>query len=433
MGLAIDAGSGTKRRACHRHLGVYGGLNVGDEAILTSILAELRRVAPGVELVVFSRDLGHTQRHHDVDRTVNGRDVLKADIGAEVDRLDLLLLGGGGILYDREAGSYLQVAEIAQRRGIPTATYAIGGGPLMRTVERQAVADVVERMQLVTVREMSAKRLFEQIGVEQDVVVTADPALLLEPEPFTEAMLAREGVIKERALVGMSVREPGGATAEIGHAAYHALLANAADYIVARFDADVLFVPMERQDIREAHRVMADMGLADRASVLKGAYSPGQVLGLMQHLELAVGMRLHFLIFAANAGRAARPAALRVEGRLVPRATGAPDAADDSPRARRSAAGVDRPSLGRASQAARAAARADPSDARRGRPDRRARGGPAGVGRSALRRPPRGDLGVVSSRSALRCGGVGGRGERCASPGDVAADHLGGVVGSSGH
>jgi polysaccharide pyruvyl transferase CsaB len=295
--------------------GSYGGLNVGDEAILTSILAELRRVAPGVELVVFSRDLGHTQRHHDVDRTVNGRDVLKADIGAEVDRLDLLLLGGGGILYDREAGSYLQVAEIAQRRGIPTATYAIGGGPLMRTVERQAVADVVERMQLVTVREMSAKRLFEQIGVEQDVVVTADPALLLEPEPFTEAMLAREGVIKERALVGMSVREPGGATAEIGHAAYHALLANAADYIVARFDADVLFVPMERQDIREAHRVMADMGLADRASVLKGAYSPGQVLGLMQHLELAVGMRLHFLIFAANAG--VPPVALPYASKVV--------------------------------------------------------------------------------------------------------------------
>ncbi|MGE5636861.1 MAG: polysaccharide pyruvyl transferase family protein [Nocardioidaceae bacterium] len=281
--------------------GSYGGLNVGDEAILTSILAELRRVLPDVEPVVFSRDPSHTERHHGV-KAVGGRDVLRADIGAEVERLDLLLLGGGGILYDREASSYLQVARIAQHRGVPTATYAIGAGPLERVEERQAVATVLDRMQRITVREVAAKRLLEEIGVEQDVVVTADPALLLEPEPFGEDLLAREGVRKDRTLVAMSVREPGGAAAEIEDARYHALLANAADFIVARFEADVVFVPMERGDIREAHRVMAEMGLPERATVLKGAYSPGEVLGLMDHVDLAVGMRLHFLIFAAKAG-----------------------------------------------------------------------------------------------------------------------------------
>jgi polysaccharide pyruvyl transferase CsaB len=280
--------------------GSYGGLNVGDEAILTSILAELRRVLPDVEPVVFSRDPSHTERHHGV-KAVGGRDVLRADIGAEVERLDLLLLGGGGILYDREASSYLQVARIAQHRGVPTATYAIGAGPLERVEERQAVATVLDRMQRITVREVAAKRLLEEIGVEQDVVVTADPALLLEPEPFGENLLAREGVTKDRTLVAMSVREPGGAAAEIEDARYHALLANAADFIVARFEADVVFVPMERGDIREAHRVMAEMGLPERATVLKGAYSPGQVLGLMDHVDVAVGMRLHFLIFAAKA------------------------------------------------------------------------------------------------------------------------------------
>jgi len=38
---------------------------------------------------------------------------------------------------------------------------------------------------------------------------------------------------------------------------------------------------------------------ADRAHVLKGNYSPQQLLGLMDHLDLVVGMRLHFLLFAA--------------------------------------------------------------------------------------------------------------------------------------
>jgi len=32
--------------------------------------------------------------------------------------------------------------------------------------------------------------------------------------------------------------------------------------------------------------------------VLKGEYSSGEVLGLVKHMSFAVGMRLHFLIFA---------------------------------------------------------------------------------------------------------------------------------------
>jgi polysaccharide pyruvyl transferase WcaK-like protein len=35
---------------------------------------------------------------------------------------------------------------------------------------------------------------------------------------------------------------------------------------------------------------------------MKGRYGPHQLLGLMDHLDLIVGMRLHILIFAALAG-----------------------------------------------------------------------------------------------------------------------------------
>ncbi len=41
---------------------------------------------------------------------------------------------------------------------------------------------------------------------------------------------------------------------------------------------------------------------AQRATVLKGEYTSGQLLSLMAHFDFAVGMRLHFLIFAALAG-----------------------------------------------------------------------------------------------------------------------------------
>jgi polysaccharide pyruvyl transferase WcaK-like protein len=41
------------------------------------------------------------------------------------------------------------------------------------------------------------------------------------------------------------------------------------------------------------------MAHAHQATVLKGEYTSGQLLSLMSHFDFAVGMRLHFLIFAA--------------------------------------------------------------------------------------------------------------------------------------
>jgi polysaccharide pyruvyl transferase CsaB len=281
--------------------GSYGGLNVGDEAILTVAIADLRAALPEAEIVVFSRNVADTLTRHDVDRVVPAREAMRAEIQSEVERLDLMLLGGGGILYDREAENYLHVTRIAQQLGVPTATYAIGVGPLEWRSERQDVVDVLNRMRFLTVRDHQTKRLLEQIGVDRPIAATADPAFLLERLPFPQSLLEQEGIGKERHLVGMSVREPGGAAGDLQADVYHAMLAHGADFIVNRFDADVLFVAMERQDIREAHRVIGQMAFPERAYVLRGQYPPGELAGLMDHLDLAVGMRLHFLIFAAVA------------------------------------------------------------------------------------------------------------------------------------
>jgi polysaccharide pyruvyl transferase WcaK-like protein len=99
-------------------------------------------------------------------------------------------------------------------------------------------------------------------------------------------------------LIAMSVREPGRA-ADLAVDAYHATLAAVADFAVHRYGGQVVFVPMERGDVRESHAVLARMTAPDRARVLHGAYGPRESLGLMHHMDFAVGMRLHFLIFAA--------------------------------------------------------------------------------------------------------------------------------------
>lgn len=282
--------------------GSYGGLNRGDEAILTSMVSSLRDRVPDVELTIFSREPEHTRANYAVESVVGPRELTRDEVRGHVEGLDLLLLGGGGILYDGEARQYLREVRLAQQLGVATMAYAVGAGPLSYEEDRRLTRETLGRMRAVTVRDVGAKRILENVDVDCDVEVTADPALILAPRAFDRDRLRSEGVPGNRALVGMSLREPGLAAPDLDVDGYHAVLAHTADFIAARFDAEIVFIPMEQGDIRLAHAVIAKMVGADHAHVLTGRYEPGELLGLMDHLDMVIGMRLHVLIFAAVAG-----------------------------------------------------------------------------------------------------------------------------------
>src|SRR5918996_1679151 len=300
--------------------GSYGGLNLGDEAILQSMIGQLRKDVPKVEITVFSRDAEDTKRRHQVERAVPVRKLSRAEVQPEVQRLDLLILGGGGILYDADARTYLREVQLAREKRVPVFVYAIGAGPLKHAGAQAAVREVLDQVDIVTVRERSAQQVLEEAGVHREIVVTADPALLLKPEPLPRGILKHEGLEGSRRLVGMSVREPGVAAPDLDEKIYHALLANAADFMVDRWNANVVFVPMERSvlDTQHSHAVIAKMLRAQRATVLKGEYTSGQMLSWLGKFDFALGMRLHFLIFAAIQGTpfAALPYAGKVSGFL---------------------------------------------------------------------------------------------------------------------
>jgi len=259
--------------------GSYGGLNLGDEAILQSIVAQLRKDLP-VEITVFSRDAEDTKRRHGVERAVPVRKLSRSEVAPEIERLDLLILGGGGILYDADARTYMREVTIAREKGVPVMLYSIGAGPLNDPAAQKAVREALEHVHAITVRERAAQRALEEAGVHREITVAADPALLLKPEPLPRGLLKREGLEGRRRLIGMSVREPGVAAPDIDQKMYHALLANAADFMVDRYDADIVFVPMERSvlDTQHSHAVVAKMLRAQRATVLKGEYTSGQLL-----------------------------------------------------------------------------------------------------------------------------------------------------------
>jgi polysaccharide pyruvyl transferase CsaB len=299
--------------------GSYGGLNLGDEAILQSILTQLRS-SLDVEVTVFTRNAQDTLARQKVERVVEARNYTRVEITPEIERLDLFILGGGGIFFDKEIDVFLRELEIASQAHIPSMVYAVGAGPLNTETSRKRVKEVLDNADVITVREKEAKKILEDTGLKKEIKVTADPAFLLTPEPLPQDALKLEQVHGDRPLVGVSVREPGPAAPDIDPNFYHALLANAADFVISRLDADVIFVPMERQvfDVQNSHAVISKMLRPQHAWVLKGDYSAGQLLTFMKNFVFTIGMRLHFLIFSALQGVSfvALPYATKVSGLL---------------------------------------------------------------------------------------------------------------------
>jgi polysaccharide pyruvyl transferase CsaB len=294
-------------------------MNLGDEAILEGILGELRASVPA-EITVFSRNPADTLARHRVEHAINVRALTRKEATPAIRELDLFVLGGGGILFDGEAEAYLREVLIAHEAGVPVMLYAISAGPLTTQTSRLAVRDALNASPrtVITVRDRLGLRLLEDVGVTREIQLTADPAFLLEPQELSVEALKAEGVNLEGHVVGFSVREPGPAAPDIDPEQYYALLANAADFFVERFGAEVVFVPMERFDVQHSHGVVAHMRFPERAEILRRHYSPRQILDLMGRFDFAVGMRLHFLIFAALRGTplAPLPYASKVAGLL---------------------------------------------------------------------------------------------------------------------
>jgi len=281
--------------------GSYGGVNLGDEAILDGILTQLRESVP-VEITVFTRNAEDTLSRHRVEHAVTVRNLTRKEVSPIVKQLDVFILGGGGILYDGDAEVYLREVFLAHEFGVPVMVYAVSAGPLTEISARRAVRTALNSAAIITVRDRHGYRLLEDVGVEREIHLTADPALLLRHQELSLEAIKAEGVEFERHLVGFNVREPGPAAPDIDPDEYYELLANAADFMIERFDTDVVFVSMEKTDIRHSHAVAAHMQNSHRAEVLRRQYSPQQILGLVGHFEFVVGMRLHFLIFAAARG-----------------------------------------------------------------------------------------------------------------------------------
>lgn len=299
--------------------GYYGFGNVGDEAILSAILHDLRARRKDLEFLVISGNPTETTVQHHV-RSVDWKDV-DALLEAASES-DLILLGGGGLFQDYWGvpqntsltsshwgiSFYSAVGMLAVLYQKPFVIYSIGVGPLLSEAGRRLTRWTFDHASLGSVRDPESKDLLVSLGIQKEsIVVTADPAFTLPVDAGTALdILQTHGFDpKESALLGVCIRNW---LAEEESDKWKQKLAVALDRFLESHDAQIIFIPFQvrahdlENDDAVARDITAMMKYQDRVCVLSESYSPAITSGLISHCRLIVGMRLHSLIFAANAG-----------------------------------------------------------------------------------------------------------------------------------
>jgi len=276
-------------RPCRRFLlcGYYGEHNLGDDALLESLLSQLPE---GCEPLVTAWDQEQVHRRFGV-ATIDRRSligVLRALRGC-----DALVLGGGSLLQDATSFKsllyYAGLILAARLQGKPVGLWGQGLGPLRRRRSRALVRQLLALTTATSWRDPDSAALAASWGVAG--IEGSDPVWGLRPRSWR----GQGGPI-------VVCWRP---VSQLRGQAWRPYL-EALERLAAANDRSVLWLPFHSH---QDQGLLADLqtegllppGLGERSQVVMAA-DPEEALELFRSAGLVVAMRLHGLIMAALAG-----------------------------------------------------------------------------------------------------------------------------------
>lgn len=283
--------------------GYYGFNNLGDEAVLFSMLRTLRNQQPDLQIKVLSQEPEKTSRAYGVQGVDRWR---LREIWQAFRNSDLFILGGGSLIQDvtssRSIIYYLSLVWLAKLMGKKVFFYAQGIGPIRNGLNKELLRRVGNKVDLITVRDEGSKKLLVELGVTKpEILVKADPVLGLYANEMDKnpglKYLEKNGVDLEEdhgPIIGISVREWQNLQG------YKKALAAVGDRLAGK-GYQIVFLPFHFPDDIHPSREIANL-MKEPAVVIRDQLGVTEMLGCLSSMDLLIGMRLHSLIMAAVMG-----------------------------------------------------------------------------------------------------------------------------------
>ena len=274
--------------------GYFGFGNIGDEALLAQLVAQLKTRYPLATIDVLSPYPAETAQQYGVAATP------RMDLGAvrkAIERSDVVLSGPGGLLQTATSFKsllyYAGVVRTGVRAGKRTMIFAQSIGPL-DFWGKQTVKECCRGIAAATVRDERSRALLASILPGVEVERTADLVFLYDP-PDEPVDLTPYGLGAEsEPLVVVAARK----TTHFDTVA--PTIAAAVDRLANEHGARVAFIPFGGQP--DAETATAIIRKCRSKPVLVELDGIDAIAAAIARARLVIGVRLHALILAARLG-----------------------------------------------------------------------------------------------------------------------------------
>lgn len=282
--------------------GYYGFGNLGDEAILEEIVAELSRLVEREKIVILSQNPDSTAKTYSVKAVDRWK---LAELAALFGKAKLFVSGGGGLYQDtssvRSVVYYAGLAFLARAAGVSTIIYAQGVGPLKSTFAKTLTRVAISQAKTIAVRDKASFEMLSGWGLSPHL--TADPVWCLQatevPETLADDLSAARQENAEAPLIGLSLRKTHDITlADIEKIMPAIIEATPANAVLVPL---VLFPEQDSEFLNCAARLWEGSGRKVLSTDTR-ELRPSQWLKLIGQLDLMVAMRFHALLMALRSG-----------------------------------------------------------------------------------------------------------------------------------
>lgn len=277
--------------------GYYGYDNLGDEAVLETILKNIKKAVVRADITVLSSDPEATIAKYHV-HSVGRSSFWK--VFKELLKCDLLISGGGSLLQDVTSRLsifyYLLIILAGRLLGKKVMVYSQGIGPIHKPFNRKLTKWILSGVEAITVRESYSKKDLIEMGVAETLIeVTADPVVSMELESAADGKALLSHYMTEEQLkkpkIGFALR---------GKAYTKALenrILETVKGIQKEMDVTFVFIPFYFNEDIQAIDALKKV-LDGNVVFLDQRHEAREILGITRELDVLVGERLHSLIFA---------------------------------------------------------------------------------------------------------------------------------------
>lgn len=177
----------------------------------------------------------------------------------------------------------------------PIAVCATGIGPFRNRTYKSLTRFILNRVNLITVREKNALDFLRNLDIsEPKVHLTADLAFLMEPisQDHVDELLENAGISKKDTLVGVTVPSK-----RVKHP--HQLIADISNLIIENFDAKVLLIPhipSEEVVLQEVYQMIDKKENVRTIKLLMA----DELKGIFAACDLFISLKFHPLLGAIS-------------------------------------------------------------------------------------------------------------------------------------